>query len=282
MEQIKNCTNHTELRLAFENIDSLFCGLLDKIEFCKIIQKFYSEYNDEDIIIFIRITTLFDGSNKVKYPEFLDLIFYDNQSNFFNKIISTIKEQFLKTNNNLNALMRTISGKSSKTVNHIEINEMLTYLRLFIKDLPRNIVCKLDLDQDGKISQDDLKGIIDRYIKTSFFKYENSDETLELNIHPEERLDHEKYKQIVKDIKSAMKNSNLTTVGLFKKLDSNNDGFISSPEFNKNIDSVIHIATAIKDQFYNTLDVRKLGLVDLETFLTVFKEYTTNEKVKLC
>ena len=77
----------------------------------------------------------------------------------------------------------------------------------------------------------------------------------------------------------ALKNQNLTDVGLFKRIDSNNNGFITNPEFNKTIDSIIKIAPSIKDQFFNTLDVRKLGMVDIETFLAVFKEFSTTEKV---
>lgn len=277
-EHIK-CLNCNELRFTFEKVDVLNCGLIDKVEFCSVIQKFTSEYKDEDIMRFIRITSLFEGHQKVKYSEFIDLIFYDNQANFFSKVILILQEQLDKCSNNIPCLMKIISGKSTHPVKFVEINEMLSFLRLHIKDLCKNIVCKFDLDQDGRISIDDLKGIIERHMKTSFFKYENSDERLEVKIHPGEKLSPEKFKQIVKDVKAAMKYNNLTDVGLFKKIDSNNDGFITSLEFNKNIDCVIKIAPSIKDKFFNTLDVRKLGLVDMETFLTLFKDYTTTEKV---
>ena len=212
---------------------------------------------------FIRITSLFEGHQKVKYQEFIDLIFYNNQANYFNRVITVLQEELLKCQNNLSSLMKVITGKSSNPVKVIEINEMLSFLRIYINDLTRNTICKLDLDQDGKISFDDLKGILERHLKTSFFKYENN----------------EKFKVIVKDIKMALKNQNLTDVGLFKRIDSNNNGFITNPEFNKTIDSIIKIAPSIKDQFFNTLDVRKLGMVDIETFLAVFKEFSTTEKV---
>src|SRR5690242_12959216 len=71
----------------------------------------------------------------------------------------------------------------------------------------------------------------------------------------------------------------MTSIGLSNKLDQHKDGFISHPEFNSNIDSIISLAPAIKDQFYNFLDVRSLGLVDLDTFLKVFKEFNSSEVV---
>ncbi len=258
-------------------MDGVNSGVLDKVSFCNVVQKYSSEYKDEDIMRFIRISSLFDKNRNVKYPEFIDLIFLDNQDSSFNKVISVLKNHLQSSNNNLSSLIKTISKKSSS--GSVEVNEMLEFLRMHIKDVSKYNVIKLDLDQDGKISLDDLKGILDRHKNTFYFKYENSDDKQEVNLHPLDSLDPERYKQIVKDIKVSMSNKNLTLIGLFRKLDSNNDGFISSPEFNKNIDSLIQIAPAIKDQFFNSLDARKLGLVDLETFLAVFKEFSSNEKV---
>ena len=40
-----------------------------------------------------------------------------------------------------------------------------------------------------------------------------------------------------------------------------------------NIDDIILLSPAIKDQFFNYLDYYKNGLVDLETFLKRFKEF---------
>ena len=40
--------------------------------------------------------------------------------------------------------------------------------------LTKTLICKFDLDADGKISFEDLRGILQRYANTSFFKYENS------------------------------------------------------------------------------------------------------------
>jgi len=76
-----------------------------------------------------------------------------------------------------------------------------------------------------------------------------------------------------------MKNKNLTDVGLFHKLDGSKAGFISHSDFNKNIDDVLKLAPSIKDQFFSRLDNRKLGMVDMDTFMKLFKEFTNREVV---
>jgi Ca2+-binding EF-hand superfamily protein len=65
-----------------------------------------------------------------------------------------------------------------------------------------------------------------------------------------------------------MKNKNITEIGLFNKLDKNKDGFISNIEFNEELDNIIQISSAIKDQFFNYLDFYHLGMVDLATFVS--------------
>lgn len=276
IEHFKSIISANDLRNEFEKVDSLNNGLLDKVEFCKVIQKFTQEYRDEDIMRFLRISSLYEGHKKVKYPEFVELIFYDSKINYLNKIMTILDEKFRSGNRNLKSLVKLITSKNN--INYIEISEIFAFLKRFIPDLKREHCCKLDIDQDGKINMDDLRAVLERFNGTSFFKYENTDQDLEININSNQGLSQEKYREIVKDIKTAMKNKNLTDIGLFMKLDTNNDGFVSNIEFNKNIDSIIKIAPSIKDQFFNTLDVRKLGLVDLDTFLEVFKIYS-NDKV---
>ena len=102
---------------------------------------------------------------------------------------------------------------------------------------------------------------------------------IDVNIYSNEELSEERFKQIVKDIKVAMKTKNLTDVGLFKKLDASNVGFISHADFNKNLDDVLKLAPSIKDQLFNRLDNRKLGMIDMDTFMKLFKEFTNQETI---
>ena len=76
-------------------------------------------------------------------------------------------------------------------------------------------------------------------------------------------MKEDKFKSIVKKLKHYMKMKNITEIGLFHKLDKNNDGFISNIDFNATIDSILQLAPAVKDQFFNFLDFYHNGLVRL-------------------
>jgi Ca2+-binding EF-hand superfamily protein len=281
ISHIKQVSSLVQLQGAMEKCDRLGNGLIDKVDLCKAIQSVTKDYKDEEIMKFIRITDLFKGHQKVRYPEFLEMIFYDDQVNTFNSILSVLKKQFYNTNYNLTKLVREITGKVDVNKTFIEFSEMHNYLKLFIKDLNRNIICKLDVDQDGKISILDLKSLLEKYTKTNFFKYENNDENLEVNLFGADKLDENTFKNLVKSIKNALKQKNMTVSGLFNKLDTNGDGMITITEFNQNLDSYIEIAPHIKDMFFNYLDQRKMGMLDYNTFKVIFKEYSSEEKVLL-
>ena len=270
-----------QMQSHMEKYDRLFNGLVDKLDFCKAIQLVTKEFKDEDIMRFIRLSDLFKGHQKVKYSKFLEMIFYDDQVNYFNSMLSVLKNQFFNCNCNLINFAKEITGKGVNNITLIEISEMYNYLKFFIRDINKSIVCKLDMDQDGKISLHDLKNVLEKYTKTNFFKYENDDENLEAKLINNEVLDEIKFKEIVKEIKLSMKNRNLSVMGLFKKLDSNNDGILTITEFCHNIDSVIHVAPHFKELLFNFLDKRTVGMIDYETFKITFKEYSSEEKVNL-
>lgn len=244
---------------------------------------------------FLRVSKLLNN-NKVTYPEFLDFIYYNPKNSEFSEIIEVLKNLYKENNNEIEALFAKITGEkyiktvgnvsnlnlNSKNTKMVTINQMFDFLKKNypeLNKLNKNNVCKLDLDLDGKISIDDLSGILERYIHTFFFKRENDPNKLENNLYPAESIDEGKFKMIVKDIKVALKAKNLTEIGLFNKLDTNKDGFISHAEFNKKIDEIINLAPGMKDKFFSFLDIRSLGLVDLDTFMRRFKEFKSSEVI---
>lgn len=253
------------------------------------------DYKVEDVMKFCRICQLCSKDNKVIYTKFLELVFYDNTTNNLNLILSKINDEICTIASNIkkidkladikvsnystydpifNDFMKQIPSKSSK----VTFNEMQSYLEdKFNLKVKLSSISLLDVDKDGYISQDDIKILIDKYTKNHYFKYQKVEENInsKANIYCEEVLSEEKFKMLVKEIKYAMKMKNLTEVGLFKKLDTNQDGFISSHEFNSNIDLVYKMSPNIKDQFFSFLDCRLLGLVDLETFKKRFKDFSS-------
>lgn len=324
---------------AFEKRDSNSSGLLDKVDFCNVVLKFNKQkeenynnfvvttkeeqnfedlkhreedYRIEDVMKICRICELYGKDNKVNYPKFLELVFYDKTNNNFNIICDALANSIKEISNYIQKTDKLAKVKTSNySIYDPVLNELLKQLLsslsnqgqsnslssvekgISIADMQEclskkfNITSKkstvqlLDTDKDGYISQEDLKSVLGRYLKNHYFKYENIQEGLESrpNFYCEEVLSEEKFKLLVMDIKAAMKLKNLTDVGMFNKLDTNKDGFVSAPEFNENIDLVFPMASNIKDQFFAFLDVRKLGLVDLETFKKRFKEFSSVEVI---
>ena len=283
ISNIKSVTDYSTLRKNFEDIDSLSNGRLTKAEFCSVIQKFSSEFKDEDIMRFTRISNLIDKNNLVKYPDFLLLCFYDSSNDTFNNCIECIKNYILnECKNDLKIFFQKLNHMEKRSYYDIKTTITIKQLHDFfskyeIKGLNNNVVCKFDLDSDGIISYEDIQGILERYKSTNFFKFDNSSFTPDNNLYAYETMTETKFKSLVREIKKNMKKKNTTLVGLFNILDKNHDGFISNYEFNNGIDEYIQLSSSIKDQFFNYLDYYHNGLVDLETFKIRFKEFKSNE-----
>ena len=283
ISNIKDVTDYSTLRKNFEDIDSLSNGCLTKSEFCSVIQKFSTEFKDEDIMRFTRISNLIDENNLVKYPEFLLLCFYDSSNDAFNNCIECIKSYITnECKNDLKIFFQKLNHMEKRSYYDIKTTITIKQLHDFfssykIKGLNDNIVCKFDLDSDGLISYEDIQGILERYKSTNFFKFDNSSFIPDNNLYAYEEMTETKFKSLVREIKKNMKKKNTTLVGLFNKLDKNHDGFISNYEFNTGIDEYIQLSSSIKDQFFNYLDYYHNGLVDLDTFKIRFKEFKSNE-----
>ena len=115
----------------------------------------------------------------------------------------------------------------------ILIDQMKSFINNFESSIPRQVICKLDVDADGYISYDDLRSILLRFTNTSFFKYTNDSTMPKINLFSKETMNDTKFKAIVKNIKAFMKLKNITETGLFHKFDADHDGFISNIEFNR-------------------------------------------------
>ncbi len=284
IENIQNVVDFHTLKNAFEKIDKKFTGKVPKNSFCQIIHQFTKEFKDEDILRLIRFLKLSDQfTYEVNYSQFLNIIYYNHKLDPFLTCIEHLKKLIIeKQFKNINELMTYLNN--GKETNFLTVDQLLNY---FMKVFPieiqetitKTMLCKFDLDSDGNVSYDDLKGIINRYISTSFFKYENSEKGQFVNLYASENLNEETFKAIVREIKKNLKKKNVTEIGLFKKLDEDNDGFISNHEFNKNISNIVELSPAIKDKIFNYLDYYHNGLVDLETFLLRFKEFKSNEVI---
>ena len=283
---VKNKISFDDLKTQLEKFDQHSMGTLTKLEYVSAMQSLFPEFSDDDHMRFVRVTNMLDSKGNIIYPELLNLIYYFNKEKLNDpfiklcQILSNILEHDCK--NKIEKLMVFIQTNGTSTLSSnlvrpkpILIDQMKSFINNFESSIPRQVICKLDVDADGLISYDDLRSILLRFTNTSFFKYTNDSTMPKINLFSKETMNDTKFKAIVKNIKAFMKLKNITETGLFHKFDADHDGFISNIEFNTVIDEILPLSPALKDQFFNYLDFYHLGLVDLETFLFRFKDYDT-------
>ena len=277
---IRKAISYQEMKKHLENADNTCCGLLTPDEYTRVFRKAIPQFGDEEHIKYARISNMCDDNKNLKYPQWLNLIFYDEKNDNFNLIVNAIINDLQgRFNGNIDLLIKHISkssqGITTDEMKHFLINE------LSIKNVQMKTLTKLDVDANGIISSQDLNSILKRYQKTAFFKYDNKSELPNINLYPSETLDSNKVKLIVKKIKHYMKLNNINEGCLFKMIDKNNDGFISNPDFNETIDTILPLPPSIKDQLFNYLDYYHNGLIDLETFEYRFKDYDSSNTLAL-
>ena len=284
ISNIQKVVDYHTLKAALEKEDKNFSGKISKATFCKVINMFTKEFKDEDIMKFVRIGGITDNQTyEVNYCDFINMIYYNEKLDNFLLCTNEIKNLCNSVGNDLKKAINILNGNDG--TDYVTVDKLLLYLKNKIEteefnpNITKTQVCKFDLDSDGKVTFEDLRGILQRYVNTAFFKYENSEKGQNVNLYESDYVTDEQFKAIVRKIKATMKRKNITEVGLFKKLDEDNDGFINNYEFNKNISEIVDISPATKDRFFNYLDCYHNGMVDLETFLLRFKEFRSNEVI---
>ena len=119
IQNFRNKSDYYEVKSLCEKLDTFNNGLLTKLEFCNVLKKFSSDYEDEEIMKFLRISTLLK-ENKVKYPEFLDFIYYNPKSDPFSEIVEIMKNLYLENNKDIEALFARITGEEyKKTIGNV-------------------------------------------------------------------------------------------------------------------------------------------------------------------
>ena len=279
-EAIIKKIKYEELKRLFEKRDETSIGLLTKADYVSVISKIVPEYNDDDHLVYIRITDALDkNTSKVIYLKILNSIFFyipEKQNDEFIKLCQILSQVLMKEcNNDLEILFNYISKGIIKkpyfisSIKPLTLNQISKFLKeKYNQNISEKAILKLDVDSDGLISYEDMKSILKRYNVTNFFKYYNKISNPQINFFSKENLSEDKIKSIIKTLYNYIEKKNLNEIGLFKKLDKNGDGFISNVEFNEELDNIVKLNSNIKDQFFNYLDYYKNGMVDLPTFIS--------------
>ena len=278
-ESITSKINHNDLKSLLEKRDNPSSGTLPKVDYVSVLSKVIPEFNDDDHMRFVRIYDGCDHNGDVIYPKILNVIYFYTEEKLndgFTHLLEVLSKILLnKCENDIEKFMYLIDigiPKKSNTMNvhsPLTANQISNYLlQNYNENIPEKIILKLDIDSDGLISFGDLKSVLKRYNLTSYFKYDNNSKDPNINLFSKETLAEDKIKSIIKKLYVYMKAKNLSETGLFKKLDKNEDGLISNVEFNEEINDIIQLSPAIKDQFFNFLDFYHVGMVDLATFIS--------------
>ena len=285
LDLVRERTTFDKLKSVFERYDSESIGTVTRLNYILSLSNILPEYSDEDHIKFIRLTNMFKNYENIKYPEILDLIFFDNKEKsnepFTKLCLFLINKLKNECNDDVECLMYLITDNTPKILNTaiihkpLTIEQMINFLNKNDLIIQNKIINKLDIDADGLISIDDLKAVLNRFSLTSFFKYTNDSTSPTIKLYSSEAISNSKFISIIKKLTSYMKMKNINGLGLFKKFDKDNDGFINCVDFNKSIDEILNLSPAIKDQFFNYLDFYHNGLVDSETFTKRIVDYNS-------
>ena len=284
---VRNRISYDDLKNQFEKFDSDFLGTLTKLEYVTAMTPLFPEFNDQDHLLFLRVKNMYDKQGNITYTELLNLIYYYNKeklSDPFTKLCEILSNVLKKEcDEDIEKLMYLIESGVAKKKTSLMVHHPLTVgqIKTFLKkinsdiDIPEKIIQKLDIDADGMISFEDLRSVLKRFIHTSFFKYTNDSSDPNINLFSRETMSENKFKGIIGKLNEYIKKKNITEVGLFRKFDVDNDGFISNVDFNKVIGEILPISPAMKDQFFNYLDFYHNGLIDIDTWVAGLEGFSS-------
>ena len=128
---------------------------------------------------FVRIGGLTDSQTyEVNYCDFINMIYYNEKLDNFLLCVNEIKNLCENVGKVIKRAINILNCNDG--TDYVIVDKLLSYLKNklteeFIPNKTKTQVCKFDLDSDGKITFEDLRGILQRYANTAFFKYENSE-----------------------------------------------------------------------------------------------------------
>jgi len=138
----------------------------------------------------------------------------------------------------------------------------------------QQIAERIDIDQDGFISKEDLEifmkrgALLSKGQKASSLAYSQGKQRL----FPTEPLCEKDIENLLRELRGIMESLKLTNYELFAKLDANEDGFATIDEFCVELEKIIPLPRPITEGFFAYIDKQKIGVLDLESFLKVMKK----------
>ena len=309
---IKNDTSYKDLYIKRNEIsEKCIHSIYDNITYFKLREKFYSidkyltsnislnlliktmkellkeKIKESDLLHYLRMNKLIDRDNIVNYLDFIFMVYInkDNSKEIFYKCLEILMK-FLKEEcgNDLYIFMVKLNNVNNNLgmKQNIEENKLYAFFKSrnnFIA-LPNSIIKKFDFDNDGKISEQDLKNIIINYVDKNFFIDKNKIE--EDNYKSEKNKLLNEINKFFIYIKKFLVKHHLTLDLFFNYLDENKDSYIDKNEFIYKIISLPNFDQQKFnldkiEQFFDYLDEFKNGKIDFNIFTNKFNALNNNK-----
>ena len=291
IKSIFNNITYFELKDQLYKEDKSLSGRISLNIFIKTMKEILkNKINESDLFHFLRMNKLIDKENKIKYRDFILLIYTnrDNSEEIWYKCIETLMK-FLKDECGRDVYIFIV--KLNNVNNNLGMKQNIDEIKLysFFKSrnnfvtFPYRLIKRFDYDEDGKITEDDLKNIIINYGDKNFFIDKKKSEE-DIYRSKQNKLFNE-VKKLFIYIRQFLPKLNLTLDKYFNYLDENKDNFIDKNEF-------IHQMIALPnfdnqkfnnekiEMFFDYFDELKNGKIDFNIFTNKFNELDESIKFK--
>lgn len=112
------------------------------------------------------------------------------------------------------------------------------------------ISSQMDLDNDGIVSEQDLKTCLTNLNSQSFFE----------NVSHE--ISDEKVLSVLQTIRNKMQYKKMTCKNLFDKCDTEKDGMINLSQFIVGVNSIVTVSSPLLEKLFQKMDTNKIGMID--------------------
>lgn len=151
------------------------------------------------------------------------------------------------------------------------INELMQY------------ASSIDIDRDGFISKDDLETFMRQTLAQSNGGHINIvTEPLTTHYSIVETLSDADVNRYISDLRRVLSRKRITNQEFFRKLDTNEDGFLTMDEFCKNLEYIFPLPQKVKEGLFVAMDKLKIRMIDFNTLLkTMERNILIDEVVRL-
>ena len=260
--------NTQKLKSVFESADLKHIGKMPIVEFQDCLFRANLGLDSVDIQRLARIIDHTD-SKVIDYYRFLEKIAGPEPSSADPFRVTMERLQSFLQQNGVSP--ETLLAKMGGAVPILTFANFLSAKinqRLAPTDMAE-IASKMDLNGDGLIDANDVNSVLNARNRVSFEgKTSISGEI----------LTPEKSRSVLTELRNSLIHRKISYSEAFKKMDIENTGMVSYPNFMSGMDKLAQFSDPVKSGLFRLLDTNGIGLIDYQTFLRVVRDSDTEQK----